>query len=250
MQKNSSHTDWNPYPDNLAFQLHQVDVWRINLDLPPATVKSLESSLSADEAQRAERFRFPIDRKRYIVAHGCLRSILACYLQCNPEELRFNTNKYGKPTAESYKLEFNLSHSGDYVLIAVAQEHKVGIDVERIRSDMEFESIANRFFSPNETAELTSLPPEQKTMAFFNCWTRKEAYIKAQGLGLSLPLDGFDVSLSPNEPAILRATRPDAKEVSRWTLFSLEVAPHYAAALAVEGRDLNLRLWDWNTAIR
>jgi 4'-phosphopantetheinyl transferase len=147
-------------------------------------------------------------------------------------------------------LEFNLSHSGDYVLIAVAQEHKVGIDVERIRSDMEFESIANRFFSPNETAELTSLPPKQKTIAFFNCWTRKEAYIKAQGLGLSLPLGSFDVSLASNDPAILRATRPDAEETSRWTLFSLDVAPHYAAALAVEGQGINLRLLDWYPTIR
>lgn len=250
MQNNSSQTDWEPYPDNLDFQPHQVDVWRINLDLSPATVKSLESTLLADDAKRADRFRYPIDRKRYIVAHGCLRSILARYLQCKPEELRFNTNKHGKPTAESYKLEFNLSHSGDYVLIAVAQEHKVGIDVERIRSDMEFESIAHRFFSPNETAELTSMPPEQKTIAFFNCWTRKEAYIKAQGLGLSLPLGSFDVSLTPNEPAILRATRPDAEKASHWTLFSLIVAPHYAGALAVEGQGINLRLLDWNPAIR
>ena len=250
MQKDSSHTDWSQPPDTLDSQPHQVDVWRIKLDLSPATVKSLESTLSANEAQRAGRFRFPIDRERYIVAHGCLRSILACYLQCNPEELSFNTNEYGKPTTEGYKLEFNLSHSGAYVLVAITQAHKVGIDVEKIRSDMEIESMASRFFSPTEAAELRALPPEQRKLAFFNCWTRKEAYIKAQGLGLSLPLDSFDVSLAPNEPAILRATRPDTEEASRWTLFSLEVDPHHAAALAAEGQGLNLRLWDWNTSIQ
>jgi len=250
MQKDSTHTDWFPPPDNLDFLPHQVDVWRIKLDLPPATIKSLAPTLSVDESQRAERFRFPIDRERYIVAHGCLRSILARYLPRNPDELRFSANKYGKPTTKGDKLEFNLSHSGDCILIAVAREHKVGIDVERIRSDMEIESMAGRFFSPIEASELMALPPEQRELAFFNCWTRKEAYIKGQGLGLSLPLDSFDVSLVPNEPAILRATRPDEKEASRWILFSLDVAPHYAAALAVEGRDFYLRAWDWNTAIR
>jgi 4'-phosphopantetheinyl transferase len=147
-----------------------------------------------------------------------------------------------------YKLEFNLSHSGNYVLIVVAEEHKVGIDVEKIRPDMENESIANRFFSSREVSELMAVPPEQRKLAFFNCWTRKEAYIKAQGLGLSLPLDSFDVSLTPNEPVILRATRPDANEASRWTLVSLEFDSNYAAALAVEGKDFKLRLWDWNTS--
>ena len=179
---------------------------------------------------------------------GCLRDILARYLQCKPKELSFSINKYGKPVIDGQKREFNLSHSGNYVLIAVAQERKVGIDVEKIRSNMEIENMASRFFSPIEASELMALPPEQRDLAFFNCWTRKEAYIKAQGLGLSLPLDSFDVSLSPGEPAILRATRPDAEEASRWTLFSLDVDPRYAATLAVEGQDKNLRFWDWKIA--
>jgi 4'-phosphopantetheinyl transferase len=245
MQKDCSHTAWSPHPDRLDFQSYQVDVWRVRLDLPLATVKQLESTLSTDESQRAVRFRFEKDRTRYIVAHGCLRNILSHYLQCDPGELSFNTNEYGKPSVNGYKLEFNLSHSGDYGLIGVNRERKIGVDVERIRSDMEFESMARRFFSPNEVAELMSTPPEQQAIAFFNCWTRKEAYIKAQGLGLSLPLNSFDVSLIPNEPALLRATRPDAREANRWTLYSLDVDSNYAAAAAVEGKELNLRLWDW-----
>jgi 4'-phosphopantetheinyl transferase len=122
---------------------------------------------------------------------------------------------------------------------------KVGVDVERIRRDMELESIARRYFSQREVAELLALPPEQREIAFFNGWTRKEAYIKAQGLGLSLPLDSFDVSLAPDEPAILRETRPDPQKAARWRLESLEVDAQYVAAVAVEGKGLEFRLWDW-----
>ena len=206
----------------------------------------MEATLSEEEAKRAVRFRFEKDRIRYIVAHGCLRNILARYLQCEPGVLNFDINEYGKPSINGHKLEFNLSHSGDFALIAVSHKRKVGVDVERIHSDMEFESIADRFFSPNELAELMSLPLEQRAIAFFNCWTRKEAYIKAQGLGLSLPLDSFDVSLTPNEPAFLRATRPDAQEANRWSLCSLKVDPGYAAAVAINDKDLELKLWDWH----
>ena len=245
MQKSYSHADWLKCPDRLDFQSHQVDVWRIKLDLPLATVKQLESTLSTDESQRARRFHFEKDKTNYIVAHGCLRDILSRCLQCEPGKLNFDINDYGKPSIKGYKLEFNLSHSGNLALIAVSRECKVGVDVEHIRSNMEFESIANRFFSPNEVAELISLPLEQRTIAFFNCWTRKEAYIKAQGLGLSLPLDSFDVSLTPNEPVLLHATRPDSHEANRWSLYSLEVDSGYAAAVAINDKDLKLRLWDW-----
>ena len=152
-------------------------------------------------------------------------------------------------------------------MIAIAQECKVGVDVERVRPELELESIARRFFSPNEVSELMALPTEQREMAFFNAWTRKEAYIKAQGMGLSLPLDSFDVSLTPNEPAILRATHPDARVAFDWTLLSLDIDSNYTAAVAVEGaarpapmlqaqvslskgQGLEFRFWDWNTVIR
>jgi 4'-phosphopantetheinyl transferase len=276
MQKIESKTLWSQPPDVLDLHSHQVDLWRIALNLPPASVKPLESHLSADESQRAARFRFPADRDRYIVAHGCLREILVRYLHCQPGQLSFSTNEYGRPSLEDHKLEFNLSHSGNFALIAVSQEHKVGVDVERIRSDLEQDSIARRFFSANEVAELMALPPDQKELAFFNCWTRKEAYIKAQGLGLTLPLNSFDVSLAPIEPAILHATRPNPREADRWTLLALDVDPNYVAALAVEGaalpapvpsrpspdgtgqaqvslskeQGLEVRFWDWNEAIR
>ena len=250
MQKIEPKTLWGQPPDTLDLQSHQVDVWRIALDLPLASVKSLETHLSMDESQRAARFRFSADRDRYIVAHGCLREILARYLHCRPGQLSFSTNEYGRPSLENHKLEFNLSHSGSFALMAVSQELKVGVDVEHIRSDLEQDRIARRFFSANEVAALMALPPDQKELAFFNCWTRKEAYIKAQGLGLTLPLNSFDVSIIPNEPAILHATRPNPQEADHWTLLALDVDPNYAGALAVEGQSLEFRLWDWNTVIR
>jgi len=245
MQRTKSQTTWSHPPDILELQPDQVDVWRICLNLPNPTVKFLESTLSADESRRAARFHFPAARDRYITAHGGLRDILARYLNCEPAQLRFSSNQYGKPALKDHQLEFNLSHSGEFALIAVTQGHKVGVDVERVRSDLEFERITKRFFSQNEISELMAVPPDQRQIAFFDCWTRKEAYIKAQGLGLSLPLESFDVSLTPNEPAMLRATRPDSGEASYWTLFSMEVDPCYAAAVAVEGKNLKFRLWDW-----
>lgn len=242
----SMKAEWHPAPEIVDLHPHQVDVWRIHLDLPPATVRQLESTLSAEETQRAAHFRFAKDRDHYTVAHGSLRNILARYINRNPSQLYFSANKYGKPVFEDRNLEFNLSHSGDFALIAVSQGCKVGVDIERIRSGMEHEKIARRFFSPNEVAELMAMPPDQKIDGFFNCWTRKEAYIKAQGLGLSLPLDSFDVSLSPNKLATLYATRPNPDETTQWTLVSLKVESGYSGALAVKGKELNVRLWNWD----
>ena len=248
MKKTDVEKVWMPAPDVLELESHQVDVWRISLDLRSAAVKSLKSTLSEEESQRAARFYFPEDRIRYIIAHSSLRNILSRYLNCNPDQLNFSTNEYGKPALDGHNLEFNLSHSGEFALIAMSGEQKVGVDVERIRSDIELESMARRFFSSNEVSELMTLPSEEREIGFFNCWTRKEAYIKAQGLGLSLPLDSFDVSLTSNEPAILLATRPDPKEAARWTLFSPEIESNYVAAVAVETQEEEFRLWDFNLA--
>ncbi len=253
-----NQTAWIRPPENLDLTTDRVDVWRVRL----SSTTPNEASLSAEERRRAARFHFDADRDRYIVAHASLRDILSRYLQCEPRELKFSTNEYGKPSLNrsndfsrgfrqttevvtTKDIEFNLSHSSDFALIAVTRGCKVGVDVEQIRADIELENLARRNFSPREVSELTALPPEQRTLGFFHCWTRKEAYIKAQGLGLSLPLDSFDVSLAPNEQVVLRATRPDANESARWSLHSLDVESNYAAALAVEGNCLEIRCWDW-----
>lgn len=246
MQKTNLTSIWSPPPVALNLQSDQVDVWVTRSDPSRDLLGHLETTLSSDERQSAAKFHFPADRDRFITAHGCLRDVLGRYLHCEPQLLDFSANSYGKPVLREHKLEFNLSHSGDFVLIAITQERKIGVDAERIRQGISSHVIAQQYFSKAEVAELQALPMEQRVSAFFTCWTRKEAYIKAQGLGLSMPLESFDVSLTPNEPAILRATRPDAEEASRWTLFSLELDPQYAAAVAVSGQGLDLRLWNWN----
>ena len=246
MHKTKPHSTWSSPSHPLDLQPHHVDVWRARLDLPVDTLASLESTLSGEETERAARFHFPADRDRFIAAHGCLRDVLARYLHCEPGELRFSVNEYGKPALQDHILEFNLSHSGDFALIAITRECKVGVDVERIRQGISTLVIARQYFSKAEVAELETLPMEQREVAFFTCWTRKEAYIKAQGLGLSLPLESFDVSLRPNESAILRATRPDSQEAARWTLAPLAMDPGYEAAVAVQRQGVEFSLWDWD----
>ena len=237
---------WSPPSAFIEFTTdHRVDIWRVRLDLPTSSIQLLEKSLSTDEADRAARFYFPADRNRYIISHGSLRTILALYLHCEPEQFSFLVNAYGKPSLDGEHLEFNLSHSGDLALIAITRERKIGIDVEKVRAGISAEIIGGHYFSKAEMTELQALSPEEREAAFFLCWTRKEAYIKAQGMGLSLPLESFDVSLTPDQPAVLRATRPDPAEAARWTLLSIPVGAGYEAAVAVEGQNLDLRLWDW-----
>jgi len=242
---------WSSHPAILDLESHQVDIWRARLDLPTDSLKRLEATLSADEIQRADRFHFQGGKDRFIAAHGCLRDILARYQHWEPEQLTFSTNDYGKPAlttvSSERRMDFNLSHSEDLALVAVTWERKVGVDLERLRQGISAQVIAQRYFSKSEVAELLGLPSEHREIGFFNCWTRKEAYIKAQGLGLSLSLESFDVSLDPNEPAILRATRPDPQEAARWILLSLQVDSSYASALAIEGQGLEFHFWDWNT---
>jgi 4'-phosphopantetheinyl transferase len=225
----------------------EVHVWRATLDQPPSQIESFRHTLAADEHARAERFYFQRDREHFIVARGVLRSLLGCYLNKAPECLSFRYSSYGKPAlaweSGGNTVRFNLSHSHGVALYAVTRGREVGIDLEYIRSDLEVEQIAERFFSRREVATLRTLPPEVQRQAFFLCWTRKEAYIKARGEGLSLPLDQFDVSLIPGEPVALLSTQGDPYEVSRWSLQELTPAPGYAAALAVEGRGWHLACW-------
>lgn len=237
--------DWSKPPTDLKLEPHQVDIWRISLDLESDTVKWFESTLSADEFQRAMKFQFPADRVRYAIAHGFLRNVLSRYLGEEPSTIKFSVNSYGRPALKGNDLEFNLSHSADFALVALTHNRKIGVDVERIRSGISAHVIARQYFSKVEVAELETIPSDLRERAFFVGWTRKEAYIKAQGMGLSLGLDSFDVSITPDEPAILRATRPNPGEAARWTLLSFPVDPRYEAAAAVDGVDVDFRFWDW-----
>ena len=228
----------------------EVHVWRARLDRNTSYRQSLQQILTADEQVRAERLYFPKDRQHFVVARGVLRLILSRYLDMEPYQLRFCYNRYGKPglvtSSGQEALSFNVSHSCGLALYAVTRSREIGIDLERIRRDFACEQIAERFFSPREKATLRALQAKKvKHRAFFNCWTRKEAYIKARGEGLSLPLDQFDVSLAPEEPATLLDMRGDPREASRWSLQELFPGSGYVAALAVEGHGWRLACWEW-----
>jgi len=240
---------WRASPENLVLGGDEVHVWRATLDQTPSQIQSFLHNLAADEQARVERFYFERDREHFIVARGVLRAILGGYLNQAPEYLSFCYSAHGKPalTGESDgdAIRFSVSHSHGVALYAVTRGREVGVDIERIRFDVAVTEIAERYFSRREVATLRTLPAETQRQAFFQCWTRKEAYIKARGEGLSLPLDEFDVSLAPGEPAAVLGTQRDPSEASRWSLQELTPAPGYAAALAAAGHGWHLTCWQW-----
>ena len=244
-----SSSFWPLPPGDLRLRDDEVHVWRASLVQGASRFEEFRRRLSEDEHARANRFHFQKDREHFIVARGLLRTILGWYLGREPNALRFYYSGYGKPALVETEgldaLRFNLSHSGRFALVAVTRGREVGVDIELIRPDFVDEHIAENFFSPFEVASLRALPADLQLEAFFTCWTRKESYIKARGEGLSLALDGFDVTLTPGEPARLLRTRHDSRESSRWSLQQLNPCPGYVAALAVEGNDWQLKTWRW-----
>lgn len=218
----------------------ELHVWRGWLDGAATDIDRYSSFLSEDEKARAARFAFPDDRSHFVAGRGLLRDLLGMYLRCAPEKLRFKTGQFGKLSlADHPKLRFNLSHSYGLVLYAFALERELGIDAEKIRPEFATEEIAERYFSVAEQHELRALPTELRTEAFFLCWTRKEAYVKAHGDGLQIALESFDVSLTPGKPETLRSH--DSK---RWSLQSFTPTPGYAAAISAEGSPESMRFWD------
>jgi len=221
----------------------EVHVWPAQLTASRAAQQDCFHSLSPDERQRASRFRFDHLQVAFTLTRGTLRALLGRYLGLAPTQIRFEYAERGKPRVASppSSLMFNLSHSGQLAVFAFSHHRELGIDVELIRHVDEQESIVQRFFSPGECHDWFSLPPEQRDAAFFRCWTRKEAYIKAVGDGLQLPLDSFRVTLLPGEPAaLLSASDPAA--IHRWAFHHFEPAEGYAGALAVNGRGHRVRL--------
>ena len=225
----------------------EIHVWHANLDQTTSRVLGFETTLAPDERRRADRFHFQTDRDHFIVARGLLRAILSRYLDLKPSQLRFCYSLYGKPALAKESggdvLRFNLSHSHGIALYALTLHRDLGIDLEQIRTDWPSEQIAARFFTPSEVAQLRALPANVWHEAFFHCWTRKEAYIKARGEGVSLSLDKFEVSLAPGDSAALLSVKGDPQEASRWSMKELTVGPGYAAALVVQGHDWQPKCW-------
>lgn len=241
--------EWKTPPAGIRLLPGEVHLWRIRLNSLIDKRHRFEENLSDDERSRMNRFRFQKDQERFTITHACLRDILSRYLSISPDMVRFKTGPFGKPEVSSSMtlepIQFNLSQSEEVALVAVALGREVGIDVERIKNDVQTANISRRFFSRFEVDSILALPVESQTAAFFACWTRKEAYIKARGEGLSIPLNKFSVSISLEERPILVDTDRDKSELSRWTFRHLTPAPGYFGALVVEGSEWELHQWDW-----
>jgi 4'-phosphopantetheinyl transferase len=228
----------------------EVHVWRTALDRSDSSLRRLARVLSPDERARADRFVIERVRRRFVACRGALRMILGRYTGQAPERLRFLYGDYGKPvlapSAGIADLHFNVSHSEELALVAVARGREIGVDVERLRPLPGAERIAERFFSAPERTAIQALPAERKLEAFFTCWTRKEAYIKALGDGLGHPLDEFAVSLVPGEPARLWSVGDTGSgEEASWSLEALLPTPGYVAALAGRGRGWRMTSRPW-----
>jgi 4'-phosphopantetheinyl transferase len=223
----------------------EVHLWRIDLAAVAGGERRWAQMLSEDERARAARFHFERDRQRFTATRALLRMMLASYVGADPQALRFRYSDKEKPSliSEDSKntVEFNVSHSGTTALLAFARGRALGVDVELMRRDFDHAAIAARFFSEDEQRQLATLEPAERYYGFFRCWTRKEAYIKAVGTGLSLPLHQFDVSLRPGDEDALLSTRPDGAEAALWSMRDIPAGDGYVAALCVRGHGWTLK---------
>jgi 4'-phosphopantetheinyl transferase len=231
----------------LALPESEVQLWRVDLAAVAAGEPRWQQLLSDDERVRAERFHFSRDRQSFVAVRALLRTILGAYIASDPRDLTFQYSDKDKPALgpphANHDMAVNVSHSGAVALLAFIRGQQIGVDVEHIRQDFDADGIARRFFSAHEQEELSALAPAERYTAFFRCWTRKEAYIKATGAGLSLPLRQFDVSIAAGDAGALLATRPDTSEAGRWSLREVSAGSGYVAALCVRGHGWKLRGW-------
>lgn len=242
-------TPWAPPPRPPTLSPADVHVWRVGLDANRPPPPMLWVLLDEAERTRARRFYFTRHRERYVVGRGVLRLLLGQYLGRPPATLTFAYGEQGKPylpdLPPDLPLTFNVSHGGGHALMAFSLGRALGVDLEEIRPDRATSEITQRFFAPEEVEAFLAVPEADRVAAFYNAWTRKEAYIKANGKGLTLGLSNFCVSLAPGEPAALLSTRWHPADAARWQMVALHPVPGYAAALAVEGTGWVLRQWDF-----
>jgi 4'-phosphopantetheinyl transferase len=240
---------WNPPPNNLRLSRKDVHVWRTGLDLPSRSVLELKETLTSDEKMKADRFRFGLDRNRFIAARGILRLILSCYLSVEPGTIRFCYEKNGKPRLQNVfdkqNIQFNLSHSEGVALYVFTQGHEVGVDIECMRKFSEIEQIVEQFFSVKEGVFFATLPASKKQETFFNWWTRMEAFLKAAGEGLSFFPRRFDAVLAEGMPVKPLGISEGAKKRPTWSMWDVRPAEEFAGAVVVKGRGLNVKFWQW-----
>jgi 4'-phosphopantetheinyl transferase len=223
----------------------ELHVWLVELDRPGDELSALADLLSADERERAGRFHFERDKQHFTAGRGILRTVLGRYLSLAPTEFAFAYGLRGKPGLPGTALHFNLAHSGGLAVIAVARGSAVGIDVEQIRVVPSWDSVMNSFFSAAEREAIQSIPSVDRLFAFFTCWTRKEAYLKATGDGIGVPLDRFEVSVIPGSQPRLLHVKDAPEEASRWHFHALPLATDYIGVAAHEGPIEIVRHYLW-----
>jgi len=238
---------WLPPPAGCPPAAGEIHVWRAGLDWAPGALSAAADSLCPDERERAARLRLPAHRDAFVAARAFLRAVLARCLGADPAALRFGTTAHGKPylVETSVPLHFNLAHSGSVALLAVAVDAAVGIDVERVRTDLDLDGIARRFFRPEESAALEALPAARRTDAFFAVWTRKEALLKALGKGIAGGVDRYGVTVDPAAPARVIAAAGGPGEAARWWVVDLAAGSGYRAALAAPATPSRVLTWAW-----
>jgi 4'-phosphopantetheinyl transferase len=240
---------WSQAPASFTLASDRIDVWRVRLDEPERT-QPATSVLSPDENARASRFHFERDREYFIRCRTALRYLLGDYCVMNAAEIRFDYGGGGKPRLASEQnaraLEFNVSHSGSIALIAVGSGRRIGVDVEEIRLDVDTGALAERFFSVREREGIRTLPEHLRVASFFACWTRKEAFLKATGEGLSFPLTDFSVSTQPDVPPQVEEIRGHTEAGKKWFLADLSVGDGYRAAVASDVAFSLANTYFWN----
>jgi len=236
---------------SIRLELNVVHVWIASLEIEKKDIPVFRHLLNQDEKDRADRFYFEKDQVNFITGRAILRTLLGRYTNQSPAEVKFAYNSYGKPLlknqVQSPPLNFNLSHSGGKVLYAFSRGIPLGIDLEKIKPDIDFTAISQQFFSPGELSSLFSLEKSDRLAAFYACWTRKEAFIKAMEMGLSLELDKFDVSLRPGEPARLIRTKFQKQNTQNWSLHDLKVFSGFKACLAARSRNIVISYYLWDS---
>lgn len=235
-------------PAALSLSEDEIHLWRLDRREWSGELLRMRDLLSAPERERAGRFHFAKDRDFYIARHGALRVILGRYLPRNPAELAFSYSARGKPSLETGELHFNDSHSSDCALFAVTKACSLGVDIEAVRPIPEFENIAERYFSPREVAMMRALPPEIRMHAFYTAWTRKEAFLKATGEGITVSLPKVEVTLSPEDPPAILAVPGDPDAATAWKMKAFSPAQGYLGAIAFRHCDLELKLWSASPA--
>jgi 4'-phosphopantetheinyl transferase len=250
--KQRPRTSWLEAPWPPAFPTGRVDVWRMRLD-EPAKAGCEISVLSPDEIARASRFHFEKDRVHFTRCRSALRGLLAGYLPIPATEIHFEYLTGGKPQLAAEQnpraLQFNVSHSAGIALIAVGSVHRLGVDIEKIRSDLDTASLAERFFSLRERVGIQALPSHLRVPSFFACWTRKEAFLKATGEGLSFPLADFSVTTHPDLDPELEEIRGNTKARKQWFLADLSGLDGYRAAVALDRSHSRLETYAWNLTL-